>query len=177
MIIKTLALVLFAISVAQSASIERTKRQYGAPAQYAVEPALASVQAPVPSPLAPPVGVLAGGTGLMDLVLLSALYGGGGFGGRGSYGHGGHGHGGRYKKEAAELSADDSALTVDTDEATEARNKRQVPPLLGAGLLGTGLAGSLLGGVGVGGSPIIDLLLLNSIYGNDGPHRRSHYHH
>jgi hypothetical protein len=186
MLAKTLFLVLVVVSIAQAASIERTKRQYGQYGQVAPAPVPQPVPVPalpigppaiLPSPIAP-VGMM-GGDPLMSLILLSSLYGG-----NNNRGGGHHGH--RYRKEAvespqmeaSELSADAAALMTDNnEEATQSREKRQ----FGLGLGGLGGASMLspLGAVG-GGSPIMDLLLLSSLYGNGGlfgGSGNSHHHH
>ena len=214
---KMLVIVLLAVTAVQSASVSREKRQYTqqyaqpVPVQQTPVPVPSPVPAPLPVPIVPPMGMV-GGSPIVDLLLLSTLFGGGGFGGgrRGGYG-GGH-HGGRYRREneaepeaeALEMSEPES-LPILSGNAPIARPehelfKRQIGALgmmggmggmggLGAmgGMGGLGMMGAgvpvpapiaPIGGLGITGSPIIDLLVLSSILGdnNDGYRRRHHHH-
>jgi hypothetical protein len=169
MLTKIFILVLIAsVSLVQSASINRSKRQYSqqkqVPVQQQVVPAPAPVPAPVPAPLpvpppiVPPM-VMGGGSPIIDLLLLGTLFSDGGFSG-----FGGGRRGGRYGRDIEPIVHEAEALDLEEPTSehefieqtkTGERVKRQ---LIGGGLL------SPLSPMGV--SPLIDLLLLGSLYGN-----------
>jgi len=164
-------------------------------------PAPVPVSGPVPGPLPVPMPVPVSNP-IMDLVLLSALFGGGGggglFGGFGG-GFGGGRRGGRYNREVVIPPTESEALTVsELDDAeslpimtddnkevvqptTHTVNKRQLPlgaavsPLAGAAApLAAPVPVPVAGGFGLGmaGSPILNLILLSSIFGGNGGNGR-----
>ena len=89
--------------------------------------------------------------------------------------------------EALEAEALESEEPTSEHEVTEKRDKRQLPFPMGMGAgLGVPPIGGLgvppmiapVGGLGITGSPIIDLLVLGSLFGgnnNGGYHRRRHH--
>jgi len=111
----------------------------------------APLAAPVPVPVAGGFGLGMTGSPILDLILLSSLFGG---------------NGRRHRRdidqpEAEELISETEALNVDTPVGDIAnRVKRQLVPPIGGGILAPMGA--------MGGSPIINLLLLQSLYGNGG---------
>jgi len=158
------------VMIAQSASIDRSKRQLSQYGQQmnqlqrqdatslsgqALGPVPAPVPVPVPAPLPVPAPIvppmiMGGGSPIIDLLLLGTLFGGGGFGG-----FGGGRRGGRYGRDVEPIVNEAEALELDepsTEHEVNIREKRQLG-MMGAGL---GMMGAGLGvpPMGLGVPPI-----------------------
>jgi len=205
---KIFILVLIAsVSVVQSTSIDRSKRQLSQYGQQmnqlqrqdatslsgqALGPVPAPVPVPVPAPLPVPAPIvppmiMGGGSPIIDLLLLGTLFGGGGFGG-----FGGGRRGGRYGRDLESIVHEAEALELEeptSEHEVNLREKRQlgmmgaglgVPPM-GLGVPPIGMPIAPVGGLGITGSPIIDLLVLGQLFGGGGGDdyrgRRRHRHH
>jgi len=143
--------------------------------------------------------MIAGGGGLIDLLLLGPLFGGRGglFGGGGGGGY--HHHGGRYGRDVMPVVQEAEALEADeptSEQDVNVRDKRQLPFPMGAGLgmspvglgvppvglgvppVGFGVPPMVapIGGLGITGSPLTDLLLLGTLFGDDDYHHHRRHH-
>jgi hypothetical protein len=142
---------------------------------------------PVPPPIVPPM-IMGGGSPIIDLLLLGTLFGGGGFGGFGGFGGGRRG--GRYGRDVESVEHETEALvnrfkrqysqfgqqmaSAQQQQIASTQQQQSVPvpvpapvpaPLPVPPPIVPPIVPPMIMG---GGSPIIDLLLLGTLFGGGG---------